>query len=340
MDEGGPGEHERRLTGDVTGGTRHAQGLVIAVLGPTGVGKSAVGVELARALGVRVISCDSMQVYSGFPVLTNQPRGPGEGRELHDLVGFQDPRSAISAGEYAELAQPLIERDVDAAGRAVVVGGSGLYMRAVLAPLAAPGPADRESRQKLEARAREKGGAALHAELAELDPEAAGAIDPRNVRRVVRALESVLGGNRWSGRDDLWRPKYFRPTLIVGLTLDRDLLGERIASRTAMMVENGAIEEVRHFCEASGGADCTPGGAGIRSAIGYGEIWRYLVGEHGLAETIEQIERATHRYARRQHTWLRKAKDAVMIDVQGMNARQIASEILALADEMSAAKGS
>ena len=305
---------------------------VIAVLGPTGVGKTGVAVELARLLGTRVISCDSMQVYRDFPVLTNQP-STEEGRAaFHALVGVIDPVRNCTAAEYAALAQPLIEEDLARVGRALIVGGTGLYMRAALAPLAVAACVDEEVRAGLEERARVEGPEVLHAELARLDPAAALAIDPRNTRRLVRALEAVsAGGRAWSGRDDLWSPAYRHPTVIVGLVVERKELYRRINARAVRMVEGGAVEEVRRFREGRGEVGTRPGGPGIRSAIGYPEICRYLDGLQSRRETIDQIAGATRRYARRQLTWLRKVGDAVIIDVHDREARDIAREIAALA---------
>lgn len=304
-------------------------GKVIGLLGPTGVGKTAAAVELARLLGTRVISCDSMQVYRGFPVLTNQPSADEAGGIEHALVGFADPGSAYSAAAYAVAARPLIAADLARAGAAVVAGGTGLYLRAALAPLAVA-PRDEELRARLEARAAEDAGA-LHAELAGLDPGAAEAIDPRNVRRLVRALEAVMGGGSWSGRDDLWHPVYDHPTVVVGLHREREELYRRIDARSRRLVEGGAVEEVRRFREERGKA-AQPGGAGIASAIGYAEICRYLDGGQTLEETVAQVAAATRRYARRQLTWLRKVEGAVMIEVRDRPPAEVARLILECAD--------
>ncbi len=305
-------------------------GWVFGILGPTGVGKTAVATELARMLGTRVISCDSMQIYRGFPVLTNQPSsedGP------HELVGFMEPGAVFSAAGYASLAWPLIADDLARTGYAVISGGTGLYMRAALAPLSVVTAGDKELRRSLEARALTEGSAALHAELARLDPEAAASIDERNVRRVVRALEAVMcaGGKAWSGRSDLWSPVYCHPTIVVGLVLDRRELYGRIDRRAAQIVHRGAVGEVQGFRAAAGLEETQPGGPGIRSAIGYPEIWRYLEGQQTLDETTEQIAAATRRYARRQLTWLRKVSDAAIIDVRDKDPRSVACEIVSLA---------
>ena len=312
---------------------------VIGLLGPTGVGKTALAIELARQLDTMIVSCDSMQVYAGFPVLTNQPLAGEEGSGRHELVGFREPGESFSAAEYADLARPLIKRELASCGCALVAGGSGLYMRAALAPLATPRPGDPDRRRWLEERACGEGAYALHAELARIDVEAARSIDPRNVRRVIRALEGVLSSGRaWSGRGDLWAPAYYHPTMVVALVMERGLLGRRIEARAARMVQEGAIDEVRRFRLERGEELTRPGGRGICSAIGYTEICRYLDGEQGLAETVEQITAATRRYARRQLTWLRKIKGAVMIDVQDGQVKPIARRILRLATRGEPAK--
>jgi tRNA dimethylallyltransferase len=314
-------------------------GRVIGLLGPTGGGKTAVAVHLAALLGTRIISCDSMQVYKGFPVLTNQPWESEDQPDLHELVGFADPGLSLSAGEFADLARPLVDREMADSGCALVVGGSGLYMRAVLAPLAAMGPADPEERRRLEERARLEGPEALHADLARLDADAAATIDHRNVRRVIRALERVAGGERWSGRDDLWRPVYYRPTLIVGLSIARDELAERISRRTEKMLQAGAVDEARRFRQERGKEASRAGQPGLCSAIGYAEICRYLDSEQSRGDTAEQISAATRRYARRQATWLRRVRDAVMIDASGRGAEEIARDIAVLAMNQDEAKG-
>lgn len=325
----------------VSGG-RGGAGIVVGLLGPTAVGKTAVAVELACRVGTRVISCDSMQVYRGFPVLTNQPTVDVNKGVVHEMVGIVDPGETFSAGQYAARVRPLIEEDLAEHGWALVVGGTGLYMRAALAPLDAAPAVHEETRQRLEARAAVEGPAALHAELARLDPVAAAAIDPRNTRRVMRALGVIVSvGRPWSGRADLWDPHYYHPTLVVGLTLDREELYRRIDLRTYRMVQDGAVEEVERLRgqgvrgeeshEGPFTGSCEGSHTGVRSAIGYQELCRFLDGAQTLEETVSQIAAATRRYARRQLTWLRKLNDAVIIDVRNGTPEEIAEHILALA---------
>ena len=280
-----------------------------------------------------------MQVYAGFPVLTNQPAEFRGRPELHDLVGVVDPGRPMSAAEYAAMARPLVESEWASAGRRWWSGAAGSTCVRRLRPWRPPAPGDAERRGRLEERARDEGPEALHAELARLDPDAAAAIDHRNVRRVIRALEGLQsGGGRWSGRDDLWEPDYYHPTLDRRAVDGAERAREADPRAHREDARHGAVEEVRRFRAERGEEDARPGGPGICSAIGYGEIWRYLDGEQGRAETVEQIAAATRRYARRQITWLRKVRDAVMIEVKGQDTGEIAREIAALADDVADAK--
>jgi len=305
--------------------------LVVAVFGPTGVGKTAVGQVVARRLGVRVISCDSLQVYRGLPVLTNQPSASEPAQVRHEMMGVAEPQEEWSATRYASAVEPLIEADLRTAGVALLVGGTGLYLRAALAPLAAAPKADPELRRRLEQRAEEEGPEALHHELAAADAEAAAGIHPHNVRRLVRALEVVETARRagrprprWSGRTDLWRPQYRWPTLVVGLTMERAELHQRINRRTEEMLRGGAVEEVRGLRLAG-----TVGlERGVGKAIGYREISAYLGGEISLEECRERLQAATRAYARRQLTWMRKMSGVVMIDASCREAAEIGASIL------------
>ena len=209
--------------------------------------------------------------------------------------------------------------------------GTGLYLRAAVAPLSVA-PGDPEVRARLEQRAAAEGAGALHAELAGLDPAAADAVDPRNARRVVRALEAVLvGGKEWSGRDDLWNPRYDRPTLVVGLTLDRGRLYPRIDARAGRMLREGAVDEVLRFREDHGLEATAPGGAGHPERHRLrGDLPVSGRGDHPGGGRRARWPRPRRRYARRQLTWLRKLRDAVMIDVQDRDPEEIAREILDL----------
>lgn len=249
------------------------------------------------------------------------------------MVDFLDPTAEFSAAEYAALAAPLVEEDLHGHGSALIVGGTGLYMRAALAPLAVAPSADPALRAELEKRARVEGAAVLHADLARRDPAAAAAVDPRNVRRVMRALETVMStGSSWSGREDLWRPRYRHPTFLAALRLEREELYRGIETRARTIVEGGAVEEVRRFLALypEVAARARSSRSGIAAAIGFSEICRYLEGAQSLDATVEQVAAATRKYARRQLTWLRKVDGLVIIDVQGRKPGDVADEILGL----------
>jgi tRNA dimethylallyltransferase len=307
---------------------------VVAIFGPTAVGKTAVAAKVAQALGNRVISCDSMQLYRGFPVLTNQPSAAERLRAPHELVGVASPSEEWTAAVYAARARELIDEDV-ARGRALLCGGTGLYMRAALGPLAIPEVHDPKLRARLNERAAVEGPEVLYSELEELDPEAARRIHPHNLRRIVRAVEVLLstGAGTWSGRSDLWRPEYWHACLVIGLTLEREELHRRIALRSARMLVEGAVDEVARNLAARG---ITPGEhlaqpvtTGVYKALGYGDICRYLAGLASLDEVAARLSQATRRYARAQHTWLRRLEGAVIMDAQA-GAEAVAGDILAL----------
>lgn len=311
-------------------------GRVVAVLGPTGVGKTAVAIRVARTLGVRIISCDSMQLYRAFPVLTNQPSTEDLATVEHTLVGLADPDEEWTAALYAERATAAVDADLARWGWALIVGGTGLYMRSVLAPLAIPAAHDPILRAHLEERAVRGGADVLYEELRSLDPEAASRIHPRNVRRVVRALEVAIavGPGAWSGRDDLWRPEYRHPTVIVGLSMERPLLYERIDARARRMLAGGAVDEVRADRARrprASGAEASAGGRGVHKAIGYAEISAYVDGEATYEQTVDRLAAATRRYARRQLTWMRKVPDAVIIETSSRPTADIAADVVMVA---------
>ncbi|HZK49484.1 MAG TPA: tRNA (adenosine(37)-N6)-dimethylallyltransferase MiaA [Thermoleophilia bacterium] len=345
-----PNDLARSLLRHPLGGEAADGGLVIAILGPTGVGKTEVAARVALELGVRVISCDSMQIYRGFPVLTNQPGEAGAaGSVRHELVAVAEPQEEWSAAAYARRAQALIDEDIAATGWAVISGGTGLYMRAALAPLAMARPCDPERRAALERLAANEGPERMHERLAAAAPEVAEKIHPHNVRRVVRALEVIEAGGAegWSERRDLWRPEYRHPTLVVVLAVDRTVLYERIERRAREMVRSGAVEEVeRHRALQSRAGAPPPSGSGgpaevastlgapaspprgVERAIGYRELAAYLDGRISRDEAIASLAAATRRYARRQVTWVRKLGDADIIDTSERSPQETSAEVL------------
>jgi tRNA dimethylallyltransferase len=272
---------------------------VIAVVGATATGKSDLAVELAGRLGGEVVNADSMQLYRGMDIGTAKPDEAVRRVVPHHLLDVWDVRQPASVAEYQRLARATF---AELAGRgtiAVLVGGSGLYVRAALDQLEFPGT-DPDVRQRLEGELAERGAGALHQRLADLDPAAALSIDPNNGRRVVRALEVIeLTGRPFTANLPAYR--YAVPALQVGLDVPRDELDQRIEARVRGMAERGLVDEVRRL-EAAGLRD----GPTASRALGYAQVLRHLAGECSEAAALAETVRATRRFARRQDTWFRR----------------------------------
>jgi tRNA dimethylallyltransferase len=283
---------------------------VIAVFGPTGSGKTAVAGALADELGTEVVSADAMQVYRGLPILTNQPERPTR------LVAIRELSEEMSVGEYAELAQAVIDELVERRGSAVVAGGTGLYLRAALAELDLPPRVGADVRERWET-AYEEAPEEAFAELQARDPRAAALVHPNDRRRVVRALELTDAGASLAPRKDrLWAGRTRRATLIVGLRIPPEALEERIVRRSHEMFARGLVEEVRR----AHGISVT-----AAKALGLREV---------LELSPDEAERAlvarTLRYAAYQRKWMRRIPDIVMIDADG-TAEEVADAILEVA---------
>jgi tRNA dimethylallyltransferase len=273
---------------------------LIAVVGPTAAGKTALGIALARGLGGEIVGADSRQVYRHMDIGTAKPTPEERSLARHHLIDVIDPDQEFSLAQYLELAVAALE-DVWSRGKQpLLVGGSGQYVWALLEGWTVPRlPPQRELRRELEERAARQGAEALHRELAQVDPQAAARIDPRNVRRVIRALEV----HRATGRPiSYWQEKDPPPwqTLILGLTCPRQELYERIDARVDAMMEAGLVEEVRGLL-AMGYEPSLPS----LSGIGYSQVCQHLAGELDLATAVARIKTSTHRLARQQYTWFR-----------------------------------
>jgi len=276
-----------------------APGPHLALVGPTASGKSALALEVARRLpDVELVSVDSMQVYRGMDVGTAKPT-PAERAEVPvHLVDIADPSEDFSVVEFQAAALSVLG-DVEARGhRALLVGGTGLYLRAVVEGLSVP-PQWPAVRAELEA---EPDTAALHRRLAGLDPVAAARMTPTNRRRVVRALEVVVGSGRpfssFGVGLDVHPPV---PFLLAGVWLPREVVGERIARRFAAMVGAGLVGEVAALAARPRGLSRT-----ASQALGYREVLAHLRGECSLDEAVDEAVRRTRRFARRQRVWFRR----------------------------------
>jgi tRNA dimethylallyltransferase len=291
---------------------------VIAIFGPTGIGKTAVAVALAarlRAAGEDplAISADALQVYAGLELLTGVASAAQQAALEHRLVSFLPVDATFSAGQYAALAHAEIDAALTAGRRPIVVGGTGLYLRAALTELALRPPPPEGVREKWERELEARGVAALHGELARRAPWAAAGIDPGDRQRIVRALELLDAGELEppEGPSQLWTDEVRHPTLLAGLTMEREALYARIDARVEEMVAAGAREQVLR-AHAAGASETA------RKALGFEEL---------LTGDVAAMQRRTRNYARRQLTWMRKLAGVQVIDVTGRSADDVAAEV-------------
>jgi tRNA dimethylallyltransferase len=275
-------------------------GRVVAVVGPTAAGKSDLGVAIARAVGGEVVNADSMQLYRGMDIGTAKLTVEERAGVPHHLLDVWDVTVAASVAEYQRLARAEIDRLVAAGRVPVLVGGSGLYVRAALDTFEFPGT-DAALRAELEAELVAVGAPALHARLGALDPRAAAAILPTNGRRVVRALEVVtLTGGPFTATLP-GHGAYYDGVVQLGLDVPRPVLDERIEHRVEVMWRRGLVDEVREL-EHEGLRD----GLTASRALGYAQVLRLLAGECDEDEARADTVRATRRFARRQDSWFRR----------------------------------
>ena len=297
---------------------------IVAIVGPTAVGKTAAAVELAERVGGEVVCADSRTVYRGMDIGTAKPTPAQRARVPHHLLDVADPKEVFTVRRFQALASEAIA-GIRSRGRVpLLVGGSGLYVRAVLDGLRIPPvPPDWALRRQLEEEERRQPGV-LYRRLRAVDPVAALRIHPTNVRRLVRALE-------------IWYHTETPPTLLqareptegdalrIGLGMDRRVLYERIDRRVLEQVESGLVEEVARLLE--GGV---PPDAPAMQGLGYKEIVAFLRGEVTLEEAVRTLQRNTRRYARRQLIWFRADPAIHWLDVTGLTPAEVAERIASL----------
>jgi tRNA dimethylallyltransferase len=292
---------------------------ILAIFGPTAVGKTGVAIEVAELLRVRgedpvAVSCDAIQVYEGLEILSGAATAEERGRLEHRLLGFVPVDGEFSAGRYAALAHAEIDQLLADGRRPIVVGGTGLYLRAALAELELRPPVPAEVRAQVELELAERGPEAMHAELA---PEVASGVHPNDRKRIARLTELArLGIAPHGSSEGLWTEELRRPAVLVGITVDRDELDRRIEARVAAMVEAGAEAEVR--AAAAAGASRT-----ARAAIGFEELLR------GDPAAMAAAQR---RFARRQLTWIRRMPGVTLIDRGESSDAEVARQIVATLD--------
>ncbi len=279
---------------------------VLAVVGATASGKTALSIALARALGGEVVSFDSMQVYRGMDIGTATPTPAELSAVPHHLINIKDPRDAYSCADFVALARELVTSLTKRRVLPVFCGGTGLYLDGLLRGGAyenAP-PSDMALREQLLKDASCDGAKALWERLRAVDPDSAAAIHPNNVKRVARALEIYLCCGKTKtqlDRESRAADGPYRATVIGLQYQSRELLYERIDRRVDQMIRDGLIDEVRHLAERGVFSD-SPTAA---QAIGYKELLGYLRGECSQAQAVEQLKLATRHYAKRQMTWFR-----------------------------------
>jgi tRNA dimethylallyltransferase len=273
---------------------------LVAIVGPTAVGKTSLSIRLAEEVGSEIISADSRQVYRGMDIGTAKATPQERARVPHHLLDVVDPDEPLSLAEFQEMAYVAVD-EVLARGRIpFLVGGTGQYVMAVLEGWQVPRvPPDEDLRAELYSQAEQEGPEVLHTRLQRLDPAAADHIDARNVRRVVRALEvCLLTGQPISEQQGKRPPPYRR--LIIGLTLPRRQLYRHIDERVDRMLEAGLEKEVRYLVAQGYHFDLP-----AMSGVGYGQFAPYLAGEQKLQEVVQAIKRATRRFVRQQANWFR-----------------------------------
>jgi len=294
-----------------------ARATLVAIFGPTGVGKTAVAIELADLLRERgedpvAVSCDAIQVYRGLEAISGAASAGEQARLEHRLVGVAAVSEEFSAGRFAALARAEIDSLLEEGRTPIVVGGTGLYMRAALADLDLRPPVPADVRARIEADVAARGAAALHSELA---PDVAERVHPNDRKRIARALElQSMGIDPPERGRELWTARLRHPTDLIGIVAGREELVARIDRRVDAMIAAGAAEEVR--AAERDGASRT-----ARSALGYEAL---------LAGDVDRMKSEHRRYASRQMTWMRKMADISVVDRTGLDDGEAARRILGL----------
>lgn len=276
---------------------------LIAVVGPTAVGKTKVSIDLAVRLDTAIISGDSMLVYQGMNIGTAKPNHSERSGVKHYLIDILDPKADYSVVDFQLQASGLIH-DINAQGKIpIIAGGTGLYTKALLEGYQfAKAPGNEKLRSELTQLAEERGSEYIYRQLQEIDPQTASRLHPNDLHRVIRALEVRLStGETVSQRSMASDTGLVYDSVVIGLSLERSLLYKRINERVDAMVSNGLIDEVAALLTAG-----VPPSSQSMQGIGYKEVILYLKGETDLSTTVEKIKQATRNFAKRQLTWYRK----------------------------------
>ena len=301
---------------------------IIAIVGPTASGKSALALALAKEYGGEIISCDSMQVYKRMNIGTAKPSALEMSEVRHHLIDVREPTESFSCEDYVSLASSAIDLVSESGRLPIVCGGTGLYLDALLrGGNSAPSLDTSDIRAELSLRAENEGVFALYEELLRVDPESAAAIHPNNVKRVIRALEIYIASGEKKSELDKRSKELESPydARVIYLNyLNRDILYRRIDSRVDFMIREGLVEETRALMSES----VFELNRTASQAIGYKELFGFIEGRESLESAIETLKRATRRYAKRQITWF-SAKDYILpLDADDDNGLKTFEEIV------------
>ncbi|MEA3319576.1 MAG: tRNA (adenosine(37)-N6)-dimethylallyltransferase MiaA [Bacillota bacterium] len=296
---------------------------VIVIIGPTAVGKTKTSVELAKRVNGEIISGDSMQIYKTMDIGTAKIKEEEMQGIPHYLIDIKEPEEAYSVAEFQQDVRNKIDEITSRGHIPIIVGGTGLYIQSVLYDYQfSESGKDEETRLRLEKRSQEIGVEKLHQELAEIDPKSAANIHPNNVRRVIRALEIFYTtGKTMSEYQDTQQPEPLYDIALIGLTMDREVLYERINLRVDLMMEEGLLREVQTLYD-NGVRDCQS-----IQAIGYKELYAYLDGKVTLEQAVDDLKQNSRRYAKRQLTWFRNKMDVTWFDMTDVDFEQKLSQI-------------
>ena len=296
---------------------------LVAIVGPTATGKSALALSLTSAIGGEIVNADSRQVYRHMDVGTAKPTPEERSRVPHHLYDIVDPDGPFNLALYLQKARQAVS-DIRERGKTpLLVGGTGLYVWGFLEGMSVPHvPPNSDLRSQLEAEAATAGPQALHQRLADVDPEAAASIDPRNVRRVVRALE-VYEATGAPFSQQVRREGLDYPVHVVGLTADRALIHERADSRVEAMFDEGLVDEVQRLLDRG-----YPPNLPAMTGVGYKQVVPYLNGECTIGAAIKATKIATHRLVRHQYAWFKSEDPRIdWYDIGGRFADRVLSRV-------------
>lgn len=304
---------------------------LIILTGPTAVGKTDLSIQLAKAIDAEIVSADSMQIYKYMDIGSAKVTEEEMQGVKHYLVDEIEPDMPFSVSEYKRMAEEYIDEISSRGKNVIVTGGTGLYLNSLIYDMDfGKSDANQELREELNKELEENGPAYMYEKLVSLDKEAAERIHPNNTKRVIRAIEVAMSGEKMNDfSKDLRYNKKYRPIIIV-LNRDRQALYDRINLRVDIMLKNGLIEEVKGLLEKGYTKDMIS-----MQGIGYKEIIKYFDGEYTLDEAIEIIKRDSRRYAKRQLTWFRRYEDAKWFEIDKFDsAEELKDAVVSYVKEM------